>query len=324
MATSPLAVSDNKIDLHNMQRMVATCEAFLTYMLVERGCSPNTITSYSDDLRAFVQMMLDKGLVEWSQVTHRHIRGMILDLTNAGKRRNTIRRHISAYRTFWKFLRREELTATNPFELLDLPKEQRRLPRYLDQADTMQLLESMTGSAPATLRDRALLGLIYNAGLRISEAVGLRTGDILRGAVRVLGKGNKERIIPIGERVQLTLSEYLTKARPMLLRIRVKLLRDKPTDAVFLGAGHGMRLAGLDPRSVRVILKRCCEAAGIPYVNPHGLRHSIATHLLDGGADLRSVQEFLGHEKIATTQIYTHISKKHLRESLKQTHPLWR
>jgi site-specific recombinase XerD len=324
MDTSSLAVPANTINVHDTQRMVATCKAFLEYMRVERGCSTNTIESYSDDLRALIQMMLDQGVVEWSQVTHRHLRGLILDMTNAGRARSTIRRRICAGRSFWKFLRREELTATNPFELLDLPKEGRRLPRYFEEPAINLLLKSLKGSAPATLRDRALLELIYNAGLRISEAVGIRTIDILNGAVRVLGKGNKERLVPISPRMQKILSDYMTKARPKLLRIRPRLLQEKPTEVAFLGASNNMRLTGLDPRSVRVILKRVCGTVGLTYVNPHGLRHSIATHLLNAGTELRTIQEFLGHANIRTTQIYAHTSKALLRKSLEETHPLWR
>jgi len=298
--------------------MARTGEAFLAYLRAERGLSTNTVDAYKQEVQTLLQFILDEGLTDWAQVTHRHIRGMLLNMTEAKYRRSTIRRRVSALRTFWKFLMREEQVTSNPFILVDLPKERKLLPRYLEESDAKRLLK-IPGTRPVDLRDRALLHLAYSCGLRVAEVTGLRLRDVLPNAVRVFGKGSKERIIPTDARTLRYVRAYVGQGRPALMN-------GQKTDRVFLrvrtggvsGEGHP-----LDPRSVRLILAKYCQQAGIPYINPHGLRHSIATHMLDHGADIRIVQEFLGHASINTTQVYAHVSKRKLQEAVAASHPSW-
>lgn len=322
-ALAPILPSGNdgprEVSLHDTRRMVLGAEAFLEYLRVERGVSPNTTASYKIDLHQLLQHLFNCGIHDWHQVTHQHLRGWLLSMTEAGKHRSTIRRRIACGRTFWKFLIREGQVALNPFELLDTPKERKRLPRYLSEEIVVRLLDGIVGDDLATIRDRALLTLLYDGGLRISELTGLRVQNVLGGMVQVLGKGDRERLIPISPRTQAALADYLRRVRPILLAAR-------PSDAVFFrtfknrksGNGHP-----LDVRSVRLILRRWCDAVGLPYTNPHSLRHSRATHLLDRGNDLRVIQELLGHVNLATTQIYLHVSKAHLRDAIESTRAEW-
>jgi site-specific recombinase XerD len=225
--------------------MARTGDAFLAYLRAERGLSTNTVDAYKAE---------------------------------AKYRRATIRRRVSALRTFWKFLMREEQVTANPFALVELPKERKTLPRYLEEAGTKRLLK-VPGQRPADFRDRALLHLAYSCGLRVSELTGLRVQDVLPNAVRVMGKRTKERIVPIDPRTLRYVRDYIVRGRPALMK-------EHRTDRVFLrvrtggmsGEGHP-----LDRRSIPLILSKHCQEAGISYVNPHALRHSIATHMLDSG-----------------------------------------
>ena len=318
MTTAIVSIPDKEdaVRLHYVRKLAATADAFLEFLRVERGCAPGTVEGYRVDLRDFIQRaVLDNGLTDWPEVTHRHVRGWLKALADAGLARATIRRRLAAARSLFRWLARESMVGRNPFELVETPAARKRLPRFLETEDVRRLL-SFEDDTPADVRDRALLSLIYDGGLRVAEALSLRIVDVLAGSVRVMGKGSKERIVPISPRTEAAIHDYLKRIRPHLLK-------DRTSDIVFMGVGRNRRAGGLDPRSVRAILRLRCEAADLTPTNPHALRHSIATHLLDGGADLRTVQEFLGHASVATTQVYTHVSGKHLRAAVTAARPGW-
>jgi integrase/recombinase XerC len=248
-------------------------------------------------------------------------RRYLADLHRRYARASTAR-HLSALRTFYRFLRREGRIEVSPFRAVSAPRRQRRLPRALPHDVMIALLAApLTGAGDRQIderapRDRAILELLYAGGVRVSELVGLRLGDLGGDEVRVRGKGDKERIVLIGGEAGAWLRRYVEDARPRLLDADAR--PGRVTDRVFLNARGG----ALTVRGVQLIVDRWVRAAALAQrVSPHVLRHTFATHLLDGGADLRAVQELLGHASIATTQIYTHISRDHLKRIYAQAHP---
>lgn len=301
-----------------MSQQVAAERAFLLelfsdYLALEAGHSVNTVESYLRDLRRFVAWVVARGASGPGRVTRKLVREFVFALKDLGLSASTIRRQVSAIRTYYGFLLAEGRVDVDPSDRLEMPRRGRKLPDTLAVADVEKLLAAPSADEPLAWRDRALLELAYGAGLRASELCGLTVNHLLlaEGLVRVLGKGSKERLVPIGRGVIGAVSVYLRQNRPMLDRGRSK-------DRVLLNS-RGEPLSRVGAWG---IVKRCAKAAGIrKRVTTHTLRHSFATHLLEGGADLRAVQEMLGHADLSTTQIYTHVDREYLRSVHRQFHP---
>ncbi len=290
---------------------------------MERGLADATLRAYGADLRAFAaDPAVAAGWAVSAEPATRHLAGLAAGTRERSPLRPTsLRRRTASIRGFYRFAYGDGLIATDLAERLDLPKQLRRLPDPLDPDDTVRLLEAAGGSdpdLPDRVRDRALLELLYAAGLRVSEALGLDREDLSTdgGFVRVIGKGDKERLVPVGEVALAWLERYLEEVRPSRLSIaHVAPARGGP---VFLTAA-GRRLRR---QQAWTIVRRAAERAGLgDRVTPHTLRHSFATHLLAGGADLRIVQELLGHASISTTQLYTHLTGERIREVYARAHP---
>ncbi len=288
-------------------------EAFQDYLALEAGHSVNTLESYLRDLRRLANFAGSRGVREPGAVTPRLLREFVYALKDLGLSPATIRRQVSAVRTYFRFLLAEGRVRSDPSDRLETPRRGRTLPETLSVADLEALLAAPRVEEPLAWRDRALLELGYGAGLRVSELCGLKLTDLRldEGLVRVLGKGSKERLVPIGRNVIGAVSVYLHQTRPELDQGRSK-------NHVLLNA-RGQPLSRVGAWG---IVKRCAKKAGIrKRVTTHTLRHSFATHLLEGGADLRAVQEMLGHVDLSTTQIYTHVDREYLRSVHKQYHP---
>ncbi len=291
--------------------------AYFLHLRVERGLSPATLRAYGGDLAGFAAA---PGVATgWSTSAEPATR--YLARSAATIRPSSLRRRTASIRGFYRFAYGDELIATDLAARIDLPRQVRRLPETLDVDETVRLLEAASGEVPdepVRIRDRALLELLYAAGLRISEALGLDREDLSLdgGFVRVIGKGDKERLVPVGEVALEWLTRYLDDVRPAWLALHhVEPVRGGP---LFL-SGHGRRLGR---QQAWTIVKHASTDAGLPErVTPHTLRHSFATHLLAGGADLRVVQELLGHASISTTQLYTHLTGERIREVYARAHP---
>ncbi|HEX8939325.1 MAG TPA: tyrosine recombinase [Candidatus Limnocylindrales bacterium] len=305
------------------RRLQAACEAYLVHLRVERGLAPATLSAYRSDLAAF-GAALPRGAV-WDRSPD-PVLGYLAALRAARDPRTggaairpaSLRRRAAALRGFYRFCFAEELIPLDVAAHVDLPRRARQLPETLTLGEVEALLGVPDVATAAGLRERALLELLYASGLRISEACGLDREDLsLDGAfVRVIGKGDKERLVPVGEVALEWLARYLDEVRPSdLVRHHVAPVRGGP---LFISA-RGRRLS----RGVAWgVVRRCARAAGIDReVSPHTLRHSFATHLLEGGADLRIVQELLGHASISTTQLYTHLTGERIREVYARAHP---
>ncbi|HWR38064.1 MAG TPA: site-specific tyrosine recombinase XerD [Patescibacteria group bacterium] len=286
---------------------------FLNYLVVERGLARNTLESYGRDLRQFRHFLA----AQKSQFTQNSGRDAILSylthLKNQGKSASTLARNLAALKSFCHFLLRERYLERNPATNLESPKLDKRLPKVLSPEEVNALLLRPHPQNPAGLRDKTMLELLYATGLRVSELVNLTLSDVQPsiGYVKCYGKGSKERIVPLGSIALTCVEAYLSRGRP-------KLLKKTQTTALFLNAaGRGMTRQGF----WQIIKKYAAEAGINKNITPHTLRHSFATHLLENGADLRSVQEMLGHANISTTQIYTHVTKTHLVEVYDKSHP---
>jgi integrase/recombinase XerD len=282
---------------------------FLDYLAVERGLSANTLLSYGRDLRDFAAFRAESG----APAGRAAISAYLVALQRRGRSPATISRRLAALRAFYRFLAGEQPGADDPTAALTSPRPRRRLPRVLGVDDVATLLEGTGDDTPAGVRDRAMLELLYATGIRVSELCGCEVGsvDFEQGLLRCTGKGGKERIVPVGEVAQAWLRRYLDEAR-------ARLLRDPDEPALFLNH-RGQRLSR---QGFWKILRKHGLAAAIGKpITPHVLRHSFATHLLEAGADLRSVQELLGHADISTTQVYTHLSRGRLRQVYRSAHP---
>jgi integrase/recombinase XerC len=292
-------------------------ERFLTYLKVERNASDLTVKSYREDLTALADYLAEGRsgrCPEPGEVTAMELRGYVSALHEAGYAQTTIARRLASLRSFFRFGQREGWVANNPAKPLRNPRKPRRLPHFLSTEDIGRLLVAPSNSDPMGLRDRAILETMYSAGLRISETVGLDQSDLdfEAGILRVRGKGRKERLAPIGS--------YAVQALRRWLAVRRVSPREPqgPQSPVFVNK-FGRRLT---TRSVARMLQKYLRITGLDSrTTPHSLRHSFATHLLDRGADIRSVQELLGHKSLVTTQIYTHVSTTGLREAYQKAHP---
>jgi len=288
-------------------------EPFLDFLSLEHGSARTTGEAYRRDLERFATFVQAKGSGTPSGVTARLLRDYVYHLKDLGLAPTSIRRNVSALRTYYRFLLGEGHALRDPTERLETPKRWRTLPDVLTVPETERLLAAPTLDEPLAFRDRALLELAYGAGLRVSEWITLGQRDVMLddGLVRVFGKGGKERLVPIGRRAIGAVAVYLRELRP-------RLERGSGNGTLFLNA-HGRPLTRMGAWK---ILRKYVEAAGIAKrVTPHTLRHTFATHLLEGGADLRAVQEMLGHADISTTQIYTHVDREYLRSVHRQFHP---
>ncbi|MCF6408308.1 site-specific tyrosine recombinase XerD [Pseudalkalibacillus salsuginis] len=287
---------------------------YLHYLTVERGLSDNTLQSYQRDLKqytAFLQKELDHK--DLNQVRRNDIMTYLYHLKDSGRASTTIARTIASIRSFHQFLIRERVTDQDPSVHIETPKTERKLPKILSSQEVENLMEAPESNSAYGIRDRAMIELLYATGIRVSELIHLNLSDVhlTMGFVRCLGKGDKERIIPVGRMATEALTAYIEKGRG-------KLLKKKTTDALFLNH-HGNRLTR---QGFWKILKKLSLAANIQKeLTPHTLRHSFATHLLENGADLRAVQELLGHVDISTTQIYTHVTKSRLKDIYSTYHP---
>ena len=290
------------------------------YLRLSRRMSEHTVDAYLGDLRA----LLDYLGLGWDvlpgelsgALTQRRIRSWLADTLARGGARSTIARHTAAIRNFTAWAVREEILATDPAATLTSPRADQRLPTPLDESDARALVnlaraEALDGS-PSQMRTWAILELTYACGLRVSEVCALDVSSLNREAltVRVLGKGNKERVVPYGPPAQDALDHWLVRGRPQLAG-------ESSGNALFLGDRGGR----IDPRVVRFMVHKMAAKAGVHDIAPHGLRHSTATHLLQGGADLRAVQEMLGHASLATTQRYTHVDTARLSAIYQRAHP---
>ena len=288
-------------------------EGFHDFLALEAGHSGNTVESYLRDVRRLARYAESAGRADPASLTPAALREFVFALKDAGLAPASIRRAISSIRTYYAFLVGEGRVAADPADRLQGPRPGRTLPEPLNRAEVEALLAAPGVDEPLAWRDRALLELAYGAGLRVSELCGLGLTDLQfgEGLVRVLGKGGKERLVPVGRSVVGTVSIYLHTLRPALDR-------GSSRDRVFLNA-RGTPLSRVGAWG---IVKRSATRAGIAKrVTPHTLRHTFATHLLEGGADLRAVQEMLGHADLATTQLYTHVDREYLRKVHRKYHP---
>lgn len=288
-------------------------EDYLAYLSVERGLAQNTLDAYGRDLRAYARFLQKHGLTTFLDTEKEAVRAYLEQLHNLGRASSTISRNLAAIKSFYQFLVGEDIIEKDPTEYLESPKVTKRLPRVLNVSEVEALLNQPNLEDAHSIRDKAMLEVIYATGIRVSELVSLDLLDINldAGYLRCIGKGNKERIVPLGSVAIKYLELYLQVARGELVR------RGGET-ALFVNH-HGRRLTR---QGFWKIVKRYAKEANIDEnITPHTLRHSFATHLLENGADLRSVQEMLGHADISTTQIYTHITRNRLQEVYRKSHP---
>jgi integrase/recombinase XerC len=285
-------------------------EAFLAHLEFERRLSPMTCKSYGSDLRDFLAFLSDGAApAKPREADLLALRSYLLRLAEAARSRATVARRIAALRAFYRHLKRAGKIERDPTLALRSPRRGRRLPRFLDEAQARSLLESPAGEGPSSGRDRAILETLYGAGLRVAELVGIRERDLdlQEGWVRVRGKGDRERLAPLTSAAVRALAEHLGNCG-----------KRGPGEPVF----RNRRGGPITDRSVRRLLKKHALAAGLPpATSPHTLRHSFATHLLNRGANLRAVQELLGHQRITTTQIYTHVTTERLKAVYDRAHP---
>ena len=287
---------------------------YLHYLTIERGRSQNTRKSYERDLEQYLTFLTEQHIKDWQAVDRVLILSFLQQLQQSGKSSATIIRMVSSLRRFHQFLRQERFTDHDPMQHIDSPKKQQKLPDTLSLSEVERLIETPDTKEVLGIRDRAILEVMYATGLRVSELIGLQLKDLhlSMGLLQTTGKGDKERIVPLGDLAIQWIETYLEEARPFLTR-------KHPEESHLFVNNHGKQLSR---QGIWKNLKALVRKAGITKnVTPHTLRHSFATHLLENGADLRTVQELLGHADISTTQIYTHITKKRMTEVYKQHFP---
>jgi integrase/recombinase XerC len=287
--------------------MDAAVGSFLEYLAVERGASPHTLRSYAADLTEFIRFLAEEKIGGLPHADTRVVRAYVARLHQRRLSKATVARKLAAVRSCFRFLARRGAVEVNPARQVRSPRLGRRLPSFLPKDETTQLLDAAPEPSAAGTRDRALIELLYASGLRVAEGCGLDVDDLdeARRTVRVVGKGDKERVVPVGETALEALAAYLA-------------MRGRRRGPLFVNARGGR----LTPRSAHRIVKRLARRAGLSQrVTPHTLRHSFATHMLGEGADLRLIQELLGHSRLSTTQRYTHVSPEHLMRVYDAAHP---
>lgn len=287
-------------------------DRYLTHLRVERRASPNTLRAYATDLARYLEWAQRTGM-DPITLTHRQMRLYLAELDRAGYARRTVARRLSAVRSLFAYLVAEDITPSDPSSVLATPKVPSRLPRIVPTNELPSLLDAPDPETASGLRDRAILEILYATGARVSEVSGLRLEDLdlAQGQITVMGKGSKERLVPLHRVAVSRLADYLTNGRP-------RLGTGATTNSVFLST----RGRPLSADAIRRIFKRWLSAAGIASsLSPHSMRHTFATHMVENGADLRTIQELLGHVALSTTQIYTHMSMKRLQDVHRNAHP---
>lgn len=292
----------------------AVCRGFLAFLEVEKGYSPATARAYAADLDQVEAFLLRRGktLGSFESISREDATGFLAELHRQRQKKSSMARKLSTLRSFFRYLIRHRMLAQSPLAGLRNPKQESRQPRALNVDQATALMDAPARPGPEGIRDLALVELLYGSGLRVSEALSLTVDDVRadRGFVRVRGKGGKDRLAPLSEAARHRLSEYLDE--------RIGLTHDDAEQALFLGVRGGP----LSRREAQRIVSRLAALAGVSQsVHPHTLRHSFASHLLQAGADLRSVQEMLGHSRLSTTERYTHLDLRHIMEVYDQTHP---
>lgn len=293
--------------------MERTLAGFIHYLAVERGLAKNTLESYQRDLRGYISFLQKNKVASLKETSRENIVHYLQFLQSCGKSKATLSRNLASIRSFYHYLYRENLVAEDPSVNMESPKLEKKLPKVLTTEEVDLLLEQPDMRQVTGIRDKAMLEVIYATGIRVSELMALNVSDINReaGFIRCTGKGSKERIIPLGSVAIRNVEYYMQHSRP-------KLVRHKGEEALFVNQ-HGKRLTR---QGFWKILKKYAREAKInKEITPHTLRHSFATHLLENGADLRSVQEMLGHADISTTQIYTQLTNRKLKDVYEKTHP---
>lgn len=287
---------------------------FFNYLTVEKGLSQNTLYSYKNDLTSYVSYLESREITSLENITTTHLREFIMSLMSSKSLSvSSIRRYMSSLRQFHKFLVQERITESNPTLHIETPKGWQRLPKTISMSEVESLLKQPGDNRPVSLRNGAMIEVMYATGLRVSELVNLKHNNINFeiGFITTAGKGGKERVVPMGEYALERLQQYVTMARPVILNGR-------SSSHVFVSSWG----KGLTRQRFWMIIKKYAKMAGITQdISPHSLRHSFATHLLERGADLRSVQMMLGHSDISTTQIYTHITRERLKKIHAESHP---
>lgn len=292
---------------------LAVLTEYISYIRLEKNYSSRTISEYENDIKEFYRFLSQEGLTDLSSVEYSEARLYVTNLYDKGLSRMTISRKISSIRSLYKFCNARFGIDDNAFRLLYHPKKEQRLPAFFYEEELAELFTIGDGCSPKSLRNQALLELLYATGIRVSELVAISVRDIdnALGIVKVMGKGSKERYVPFGSFAMEALGSYLSEARPILMK-------DKNHQTLFVN----LRGDPITPRGVRHVLNGMMEEAAINRkIHPHMLRHSFATHMLSNGADIRTVQELLGHSQLSSTQVYTHITKEHLRKTYMNTHP---
>ena len=288
-------------------------DQFIRYVQLEKNFSLHTVREYTSDLEEFFAFLHAEGIQKITEVEYIHARLYVTKLYDEQKARTSISRKISSIRSFFRFLNREQNIDDAPFRSLYHPKKEERLPSFFYEEELKELFEKNEGDEPIQIRNMALLELLYATGMRVSECVSLELTDIdfHYNIVRVMGKGRKERIIPFGQYAHDALIRYIDRVRPTLMK-------KENHQKVFVN----MRGGELTTRGVRYILSEMIDNASMhTKIYPHMLRHTFATHLLNNGADMRTVQELLGHANLSSTQIYTHVTKEALRKTYMNSHP---
>ena len=293
--------------------MTELIQEYLNYISVERGLSRNTIDAYARDLQQFAAFLTLAGYDSLAEIHSHTLVEYLRKLQLENLKPSSVTRKLAAIRSFFQYMLRERHLKIDPSVTIDSLKTPQRLPKVLSEKEIDRLLEQPGATTPAKLRDKAMLELMYATGVRVSELVSLKLGDLNMdmGYIRCFGKGSKERIVPMGGSAQNALTDYLDRARP-------KIVRRAAEDTLFLNH-HGRKMSR---QGFWQIIQAAARRVDIKtVVTPHMLRHSFATHLLDHGADLRAVQEMLGHADISSTQIYTHVTRTRLKEVYDKTHP---
>jgi integrase/recombinase XerC len=297
--------------------MTADIDDFLAHLRAAEDASAHTLRSYALDLAQWADFMAARSVQAWTGVGPPMVRRFLAGLQERGYERTSIARKLSSLRSLYRYLLERGQVTRDPTVGISTPRQRKRLPQFLYPAEVERLLASPEPDTPLGLRDRALLECLYATGLRVGEVVSLNVDDIVVDEIRVIGKGSKERIVLLGRPAMGVVADYLASARPRLTEKRRRLSQDAER-ALFLNR-DGMRLTDRSVR--RVVRKHLLRAAAAAKMSPHVLRHTFATHMLDNGADLRTVQELLGHASLTTTQIYTHVTQRRLKETYDQAHP---
>jgi integrase/recombinase XerD len=289
-------------------------QTFIHYLSVERGLAQNTLFSYERDITQYLNFLEKAGIASLKESTKVHISNYLMKLKQLGRASATLSRSMVSIRAFYQFLVRERMLDHDPSLHMETPKLEKRLPKVLTVQEVETLLEAPQTTSPNGMRDKAMLELLYATGIRVSELISLdlQSVNLGMGFIRCIGKGSKERIVPIGRMASHFLTAYIETMRPKLLK------QSKTEEALFINhLGTRITRQGF----WKIIKRYAMEANILKEITPHTLRHSFATHLLENGADLRAVQEMLGHADISTTQIYTHVTRSKMKEVYDRTHP---